>query len=200
MSAQSSSSGHNALERAAVVKQLLAGAGKTAVVCGLGTPGSNAASVADRDLNFYLIGAMGSACPIGLGIALSQPDRPVLVLTGDGELMMNVGVLATIAVQRPKNLSIVVLDNEMFGETGMQASHTADGVDIAGIALACGFPEAVTIRSEDEIPALILRSRQMNGPFLGVVKVRGGKYPNVLPIKSGVEMKLRFSRALAGTE
>jgi thiamine pyrophosphate-dependent acetolactate synthase large subunit-like protein len=197
MTTSPSTAGHNALERAAFVKQLLAGSGNTAVVCGLGTPGSNAADADDRLLNFYLVGAMGSAAPIGLGIALSQPDRPVLVLTGDGELMMNIGVLATIAVQRPKNLSIVVLDNEMFGETGLQASHTADGVDIAGIALACGFPEAVTIRSEEAVPGLIQRSRAMNGPFLGVVKVRGGRYPSVLPIRNGVEMRLRFSRAVA---
>ena len=193
----SPSAGHNALDRVAFVKKLLDGSGKTAVVCGLGTPGSNAATVNDRLLNFYLVGAMGSACPIGLGIALSEPDRPVLVLTGDGELMMNIGILATVAAQHPKNLSIIVLDNEMFGETGMQPSHTAQGVDIAGIALASGFPEAVTIRNEDEVPGLIQRSREMRGPFLGVVKVRGGKFPNVLPVKNGVEMRLRFSGALA---
>lgn len=190
------SSTHNAIERAGFVKRLLDGCGNTAVICGLGTPQSNAATAEDRLLNFYLIGAMGSAAAIGLGVALAQPTRPVLVLTGDGELMMNSGILATIAVQEPRNLSIVVLDNEQFGETGMQPSHTAYGVDIAAIALASGFRETMTVRSDDQVEQLIVRTRAADGPFLGVVKVRGGRYPNVQPVKNGVEMKARFSRAL----
>jgi phosphonopyruvate decarboxylase len=190
-------SSHNAIERSGFVKQLIAGCGNTAIVCGLGTPQSNTAAAEDRLLNFYLIGAMGSAAAVGLGIAMCEPQRPVLVITGDGELMMNCGIMATIAAQGPKNLSIVVLDNEQFGETGMQASHTGFGTDIAGIALACGFPEAVTIRGDGEIEKFIARTRQMKGPFLGVVKVRAGKYPNYHPVKSGVDMKFRFSRAMA---
>jgi thiamine pyrophosphate-dependent acetolactate synthase large subunit-like protein len=189
-------SSHNAIERAGFVKRLLTGCGNTAVICGLGTPQSNVASAEDRLLNFYLIGAMGSAAAVGLGVAMAQPQRPVLVVTGDGELMMNSGILATIAVQAPKNLSIVVLDNEQFGETGMQPSHTAHGVDIAGIARACGFLNTATIHSDDEAGDFIGRSRGMNGPFLGVVKVRAGKHPNFHPVKSGVEMKIRFSRAM----
>lgn len=190
--------GHNALERVAFVKQLLEGIGDAAVVGGLGTSVSNVATAGDRDLNFYFSGGMGLTSALGLGLALAQPQRLILVVTGDGELMMNSGILATIAVQAPKNLAIIVLDNGLFGETGLQASHSAYGVDIAGIAAASGVPHVVTIRGEDEIPDLVRRSRQMAGPFLGVVKVQGGRYPNVIPIKSGVELKARFSRALRG--
>ena len=101
-------------------------------MCGLGSPVSEISRANDRDLNFYLVGAMGSAAAVRLGLALAQPDRTVIVITGDGELMMNVGILATIGVIKPRNLSIIVMDNERFGETGQQMSHTAFGVDIAG--------------------------------------------------------------------
>jgi thiamine pyrophosphate-dependent acetolactate synthase large subunit-like protein len=184
------------LDREAVVRELVRDIGDTAILAGLGTSTSNLATSGDRDLNFYFIGAMGATTGVGLGVALAQPERQVMVITGDGELMMNSGILATIGVQQPSNLAVIVLDNGVFGETGLQPSHTSFGIDIAGIAAACGFRDVMRINGEHEIPELVRRSRTGNGPFLAVVRVKSGRYPNVIPLKSGVELKARFSRAL----
>ena len=187
-----------ALDREWVAKELLAAPGDFLVVGGIGNVSSNVARAGDRELNFYVMGAMGAATGVGLGLALAQPDRPVIVVTGDAELMMNVGILATIGVQQPKNLSIVILDNEQFGETGQQVSHTAYGIDIASMALACRFAGAVTVREKGEVAAVAARTRQMNGPYLAVAKVRPGRSPSHIVTKSGEEQKIRFRRALLG--
>jgi thiamine pyrophosphate-dependent acetolactate synthase large subunit-like protein len=186
-------------KRDEVARSLLAGITDELIVCGLGSPVSDTAGVKDRDLNFYLLGAMGSATTVGLGLALAQPQRSVIVITGDAELMMNVGALATIAIKRPANLSIVVFDNERFGETGQQFSPTAFGVDIAGIAKASGFPDAVTIGKLDEVETVATRLRKRTGPYLAVIKVAAGRSPLVMPPKDGVILKARFRQALLGT-
>ncbi len=134
------------LRRREVAARLLADPGDLLVVAGLGSTAWDVTAAGDRPLNFPLWGAMGGAAMVGLGLALAQPQRRVLVITGDGELLMGIGSLATIAVQRPPNLAIVVFDNERYGETGMQATHTAHGVDLAGVAAACGFPLTGTVR------------------------------------------------------
>ena len=190
----------DALPRAEVAQALLAGIGDELIVCGLGSPVSEVSRTNHRDLNFYLGGAMGSATPIGLGLALARPDRTVLVITGDGELMMNIGVLATIGVMKPKNLSVVVMDNERFGETGQQMSHTAFGIDIPGIALASGFADAVTVREQRMLPAVVQRMRAGAGPYLASIKVAAGSVPINIPQKDGVLVKGRFRRALLGVE
>jgi thiamine pyrophosphate-dependent acetolactate synthase large subunit-like protein len=186
------------MDRIEFVRELLKDAGDMLVVTGLGTPSSNARAVADRGLNFYISGAMGAASGVGLGLALARPDRCVAVLTGDAELMMNVGVLASIAVARPKNLSLVVIDNERFGATGSQVSHTAHGVDIAKIALGCGFPEAMTIRALGEAPDVRARIHRMDGPYLCVAKVGPARTRGAGParIRDGVQTKVDFMRAL----
>src|SRR5438874_12011940 len=120
------------------------------VVTGLGSPTYDCAVVGDHPLNFYLWGAMGSAVTVGLGLALAQPKRRVLVVTGDGEMLMGLRALATVAVTKPDNLAIVVIDNEHYGETGMQRTHTAAGVDLAGIARVAGFRTTATISDPAE--------------------------------------------------
>src|SRR6187549_2379710 len=110
------------------------------VVPGLGSTTWDLAAAGDDPRNFYLWGAMGGAAMVGLGLALAQPDRRVLVVTGDGEMLMGLGSLATISVARPTNLSIITIDNEYYAETGMQPSHTGCGVDLAGIARAANIP------------------------------------------------------------
>jgi thiamine pyrophosphate-dependent acetolactate synthase large subunit-like protein len=169
------------------------------LVCGLGSPVSEVSAARDRDLNFYLIGAMGSATAMGLGLALAQPDRSVIVVTGDGELMMNVGILATIGIKQPRNLSVLVFDNERFGETGQQVSHTAHGIDIAGIAAACRFAETMVVRQSHELDAALARTRAMAGPLLAAIKVDPDRVPMNIPIKDGVLVKGRFRKALLGT-
>ena len=127
------------LDRRAAIRILLEKRRDLLLVTGLGSTTWDAASVADDERNFYLWGAMGAAAMVGLGLAIARPDRRVLVVTGDGEMLMGLGSLATIGVQRPPNLAIAVFDNGHYGETGMQASHTANGVGLIGVAQACGF-------------------------------------------------------------
>ncbi len=159
------------LERRAVVRTLLAGREDLIVVTGLGSPSYDVMAAGDHDLNFYLWGAMGSAATVGLGLALAQPERPVLVVTGDGEQLMGLGALATIAVQRPANLTIAVLDNERYGETGMQRSHTADGVRIDGVAAACGFAWTAEVAESAGVEDVRRRLTAGQGPGLAAFKV-----------------------------
>jgi thiamine pyrophosphate-dependent acetolactate synthase large subunit-like protein len=187
-----------ALKRREAVPALLAGIDDELIVCGLGSPVSDVMGVGDRPLNFYLLGAMGLATSVGLGLALVQPERSVIVLTGDAELMMNAGALATIGVKKPRNLSVVVLDNERFGETGEQVSHTSAGIDIAGIAAASGFAVSETIREMTRVESVRRRISENAGPYLAVIKVKAERSPVVMPPKSGVILKSRFRQALIG--
>jgi thiamine pyrophosphate-dependent acetolactate synthase large subunit-like protein len=193
-----SSSEHFPLRRREVVRTLLAGRGDLLVIAGLGSPNWDATAAGDHPLTFPLWGAMGSAAMIGLGLALAQPERRVLVLTGDGEQLMALGALATIAVQQPRNLAVVVLDNERYGETGMQATHTAHGVDLAGIAAAAGFPLAGTIRAADELEPARQVVQTQPGPIFYAIKVRAEPLPFVMPPKDGAHLKDRFRQALLG--
>jgi thiamine pyrophosphate-dependent acetolactate synthase large subunit-like protein len=143
----------NLLERRSVVSALLAERKETIVVGGLGASTYDIAAAGDHDRNFYLWGAMGGAVMIGLGVALAQPRLPVVVITGDGEMLMGIGSLATVGLQKPENLTIIVLDNEVYGETGGQASHTAANTDLVGVAKACGIADARTLSTMAEIEA-----------------------------------------------
>ena len=190
---------HNALDRRAVVKALLRDRGDLLVVAGLGAPAWDCTAAGDHPLTFPLWGAMGSAATIGLGLALAQPKRRVLVITGDGEMLMGIGALATIGVQQPRNLSIVVLDNEHYGETGMQKTHTAHGVDLATIAIASGFREGSIVTASNQIAAMRRAVYDGRGPLLFQVKVTADKLPLVLPPREGAHLKNRFREALLGS-
>jgi thiamine pyrophosphate-dependent acetolactate synthase large subunit-like protein len=190
----------NTLDRRAVVRSLLAERGELLLVTGLGAPAWDATAAGDSPLTFPLWGAMGSAAMVGLGLALAQPERAVLVLTGDGEMLMGLGSLATIAIQRPANLAIAVLDNERYGETGMQETHTAHGVDLAAIAAGCGFALSETIREMAGIEALGARLRAQEGPLFAQVKIAADQPPLVLPPRDGALLKSRFRAALLGPQ
>jgi len=122
-----------AMDRREAVKRLLAARDGALVVTGLGSPSYDVHAVGDADHNYYLWGAMGGAALVGLGIAQAQPNKRVMVITGDGEQLMAFGSLATISVTAPRNLDLIVLDNQHFGETGMQSSHTGRGIDIVRV-------------------------------------------------------------------
>jgi thiamine pyrophosphate-dependent acetolactate synthase large subunit-like protein len=186
------------LKRREVVAQLLAERGDLLVVAGLGSTAWDCTAAGDHPLTFPLWGAMGQAAMMGLGLALAQPSRRVLVVTGDGEMLMGLGSLATIGVQRPANLSVVVIDNERYGETGMQATHTASGVDLAAVARACGFPHASTLTRAAELAGLREAIHGRPGPNYATVKVVAEKIPIVLPPRDGALLKARFRRALLG--
>jgi len=187
-----------ALRRRQVVEILLNERKGLLVVAGLGSTAWDITAAGDSPLSFPLWGAMGNAAMIGLGLALAQPARRVLVVTGDGEMLMGLGSLATIGVQQPRNLSVVVIDNERYGETGMQATHTASGADLAKVAHACGFGSSRQVREAAELGALRAAIHGAPGPHFAQVKVVAEKLPLVLPPREGGLLKTRFRRALLG--
>jgi thiamine pyrophosphate-dependent acetolactate synthase large subunit-like protein len=186
------------LQRRDVVAALLAERDGLLVVAGLGSTAWDCTAAGDHDLTFPLWGAMGQAAMMGLGLALAQPERRVLVITGDGEMLMGLGALATIGVQRPTNLSVVVIDNGRYGETGMQETHTAHGVDLTAVARASGFGDARTVHASADIAALRAAIHAHPGPNFATVKVRAEKVPIILPPRDGGLLKARFRRALLG--
>ncbi len=169
------------LRRREVVKALLEDRRDLLVVPGLGAPSWDATAAGDHPLTFPMWGAMGGATLIGLGLALAQPSRRVLVITGDGELLMGVGGLATVGVKSPPNLAVAVLDNERYGETGMQPTDTAFGVDLAAMAAAAKFPIARTVRDQVELQTAIPELREAEGPVFVNIKFRAVELPLVLP-------------------
>ncbi len=186
------------LRRRDVAKALVRGRDGLLVVAGLGSSAWDITAAGDDPLNLPLWGAMGGAAAIGLGLALAQPDRRVLVITGDGEMLMGLGALATIGLQRPSNLSIVVLDNERYGETGMQLTHTADTMDLVGAAVASGFAVTGTVLDQEGLDAALPVILEATGPVFYDIKVRAEELDFVLPPKEGVILKQRFRRALLG--
>jgi len=186
------------LDRRAAVACLLEDPGDLLVVTGLGSVTYDAAAAGDRAENFYLWGAMGGTAMVGLGLALAQPGRRVLALTGDGDMLMGLGSLATVAAARPPNLAIAVLDNAAFGETGAQASHTALGTDLAAVAAACGWAATATATSMAEVAAL--RPRLRREPLFAVVRISRAEVPRYLPSRDGAHLADRFRRALGVPE
>ena len=186
------------LERRDVMAAILKDRGDTLLVTGLGSPTYDAYAAGDHPLNFYLWGAMGGAAMTGLGLALAQPKRRVLVITGDGEMLMGLGSLATIAVEKPKNLSIIVLDNQHYGETGMQPAHTGRGVDLAGMAQAAGFAAATTIDSAQQLKIWIPQFHRAPGPVFAAIKVTTHPVPMTLPPRDVTVIRHRFREALLG--
>lgn len=185
------------LDRRAVVARLLRDRGDLVAISSLGSATYDLASAGDSPRNFYLWGAMGGAADIALGLALAQPDLPVMALIGDGEALMGMGAFATIAQQAPRNLSVVILDNGLYGETGGQVSHTATGADLAAIAAGCGIAETLTVGDDTGVDAAAARiTRKGDGPFVAVIRIDGAEKPRILPSRDGVMLKTRLREAL----
>ncbi len=184
------------LDRREFVRQLLIDRGDLLVVPGLGSATYDVAAAGDHPLNFYLWGAMGGTAMIGLGLALARPDRRVVALPGDGDMLMGIGSLATIGVKQPKNLAIVVLDNAHYGETGMQASHTHSGIDLVATALACRFKAARAVSRIEETAEVRTLLHKGEGPILVNARIKAEDTPRVLPLRDGHAIKQRFIAAL----
>jgi thiamine pyrophosphate-dependent acetolactate synthase large subunit-like protein len=183
----------NRLDRRAVVASLLKDRKDMIAVGGLGASTYDIAAAGDHARNFYLWGAMGGAVMIGLGLALAQPKLPVVVITGDGEMLMGMGSLATVGLQKPANLSIVVLDNEAYGETGGQMSHTASAADLVGVAKACGIADVHTLETMAEIEAFAPTLQDVTaGPRFASVKIDAANLERVLSSRDGMFILTRL--------
>jgi thiamine pyrophosphate-dependent acetolactate synthase large subunit-like protein len=187
----------NLLDRRQVVSNLLADRKDAIVVGGLGASTYDIAASGDNDRNLYLWGAMGGAVMMGLGLALAQPKVPVVVITGDGEMLMGMGSLATVGLQKPGNLSIVVLDNESYGETGGQVSHTGAAADLVGVARACGIADSRTLSTMGEIAAFAKGMQDISsGPHFANVKIDKANLDRVLSHRDGDFILNRLRGAL----
>jgi thiamine pyrophosphate-dependent acetolactate synthase large subunit-like protein len=187
----------NLLDRRQVVSSLLADRKDAIVVGGLGASTYDIAAAGDHDRNLYLWGAMGGAVMMGLGLALAQPGLPVVVITGDGEMLMGMGSLATVGLQKPGNLSIIVLDNECYGETGGQVSHTGAATDLVGVARACGIANSRALETLAEIEAFAPRLQDVSaGPRFANVKIDSANLERVLSNRDGMFILNRLRGAL----
>ena len=187
------------LDRRAVVRELLRDRGDLLVVAGLGASAWDITAAGDCPANLPLWGGMGGAAMLGLGLALAQPKRRVLVITGDGEMLMALGALATIGVQKPVNLAVVVLDNEHYSETGGQETATRHGVDLAAIARGAGIPDSRIVRGAEDLPGLRSDIHRAAAPLFAVVKIAAGNAPLVLPPREGAFLTARFREAVLGS-
>jgi thiamine pyrophosphate-dependent acetolactate synthase large subunit-like protein len=186
------------LNRSDVMKRIMDVRNNALIITGLGSPVWDLAASDHRPENFYSWGGMGCAISMGLGCALAQSDKKVWVITGDGEALMGLGSLATVAAQRPTNLAIIVLDNEHYGETGMQRTHTSHGTDIAAIAAGAGIPKTMTVNDEKTLKGLTTALSSSLLPMVAVVKVTASKPNLVLPSRDGVYIKNQFRQAVLG--
>ena len=187
----------NLLERRSVVAALLKGRGDAVAIGGLGASTYDIAAAGDHDRNFYLWGGMGGAVMIALGVALAQPKLPVVVITGDGEMLMGMGSLATVGLQKPGNLTIIVLDNEVYGETGGQASHTGANTDLVGVAKACGLSDARSLATMAEIEAFAPTMQNVSsGPRFVSIKIDSANLERVLASRDGSFIVTRIRGAL----
>jgi len=185
------------IDRRNAVSMLLDARDGALVVTGLGSPSYDVHAHSDSDDNYYLWGAMGGAALTGLGLAQAQKNKRVMVITGDGEQLMAFGSLATIAVARPANLDIIVLDNQHFGETGMQESHTGFGIDLAAVAKSCGFVQTGCLHTIEEVDELCNTLRlPAGGPRLFVLKIEARNLPRSLPPRDAAYIKTRFRKYL----
>jgi thiamine pyrophosphate-dependent acetolactate synthase large subunit-like protein len=188
------------LDRRVAVPQLVGDPNDFLIIAGLAGTAKDTAHLCEPNPNYYaLAGVMGGATAMGLGLALAQPTRRVLVLTGDGELLMNLGSLATVAIMHPPNLSIVCVDNSHYGETGYQKSHTALGVDLAVVATGSGIAAVRTVRQESEIAEASALIRQMDRTSFVLLKVAPTDPPKVRRSLDAAWTKHRFRQALLGT-
>jgi len=190
----------NLLDRRAVVAELLRDRKGAFAIGGLGASTYDIAAAGDHDRNFYLWGGMGGAVMIGLGLALAQPTLPVVVITGDGEMLMGMGSLATVALQQPKNLSIIVLDNEAYGETGGQASHTGGPADLVGVAKDCGIGDSRAISTMAEVEAFASSLQDVTaGPRFASAKIDGANLERVLSSRDGTYIVNRIRGSIGHT-
>ncbi len=199
MATNTKKSAKSTLDRRVAVRAILAERGDSLLVTGLGSSCYDAGTM-DHPLSYYLWGGMGGATMIGVGMALAQPKRRTLVITGDGEMLMGLGSLATIGAEKISNLSVIVIDNELYSETGMQPTHTSRGVDLAAVAQAAGFVITANISTLAELKTWIPKLYNAPGPLFLTIKVNANRYPLSIRLRDGAHIKNRFREALLGSK
>jgi len=186
-----------AMPRRHAVEALLSSREDAVVVSGLGAATYDVAALGDHERNFYLWGAMGGTLALGLGLALAQPETPVIVITGDGDMFMGLGSFAALAQQAPGNLTLAVLDNGLYGETGGQETPSSGRADLAAIARACGIDDCRTLTTLAEVEDLALRAHGVaEVPCVAVLKISREDPGRVVPIREGAYNKARLRVAL----
>lgn len=166
-----------------------------AVVGGIGWTNFALWGAGQRPQNFYMLGSMGLAFPIALGVAIAQPKRKVIGLEGDGSLLMQVGALGTIASRNQKNLVMIVWDNGAYQITGGQPATTATVVDVVGLARASGLEKSTWAKDEAHFEQLLERALSEDGPHLIAVKIDSAK-PTATTHRDPVQIRERFMRGL----
>lgn len=189
-----------ALDRRKAVPELVGDPQDFLIIAGLGGTARDTAQICGPYQNFYAFaGVMGGATMTGLGLALAQPKKRVLIITGDGDLLMNLGSLATVAVMNPPNLSILCVDNAHYWETGRQKTHTALGVDLAAIAAGAGIKKVRTVLKQSEIPDAASLLRQKQGVAFVLLKVKPTDPPKIRRSHDAAWTKHRFRQELLGS-
>jgi thiamine pyrophosphate-dependent acetolactate synthase large subunit-like protein len=191
-----SATASNKITRRPFMADLLARRGEALIVCGLGSPTWDTYAAGDAPEYLYSWGGMGLAVPTALGVALAQPARRVVCVTGDGEMLMGIGSLGVVADQAPANLAILVLDNESFGETGRQRGLTAGRADIAAIGRGFGIASTLAVTEQGAVAELAELLFKAPGPVLAVAKIALSEDPWALPEKDGAAIAYRFRGAL----
>lgn len=186
----------NKIQRRPFVADLMKARNGTLVVPGLGSPTWDLSASGDSPEYLYSWGGMGQAVPTALGLALARPDKRVLCLTGDGELMMGIGALGVVADQAPQNLAILVLDNEHFGETGRQSGLSGNRADLCAIARGFGIAETMLVTEHGQVAALATHLFVKPGPVFAVAKIALSEDPWSLPVKDGGTIARRFRIAI----
>jgi len=167
-----------------------------AVIGGIGNTNFDLWAAGPRNLNFYMLGSMGLAVPIALGVALAQPERRVIALEGDGSILMQLGCLSTLAKLAPGNLGTIIMDNGCYQITGSQPTGTAFGTDIEAIANACGLEHSATVATGAALETALDRFWQIAAPWVIVVKI-DGEPPRGTTERDPLRIRTRFMDALS---
>ena len=186
----------NRIQRRPFVADLLSRRNGALIVPGLGSPTWDIFAAGDSAEYLYSWGGMGLAVPTALGLALAQPSRRIVAITGDGEMMMGIGSLGVVADQAPRNLGILVLDNEAFSETGRQRGLSGNRADLCAVAKGFGIAETLLVTETGQTPALAELLFTKPGPVLAVAKIAITEDPWRLPEKDGGAIARRFKAAI----
>ncbi|MBT3767710.1 MAG: aldehyde dehydrogenase [Rhodospirillaceae bacterium] len=189
------------INRRALTKDILGDREDILAISGLGGAGYDlTASRGDHDFNFCLHGSMGGAPLVAMGLALAQPERRVVAVLGDGDMLMGIGSLATIMTERPTNLAVLVLDNGHYVETGGQKTAAGHGADLTAMAAAAGFETAITLTDPNKQADVVKIIQEAPGPVFVCAKISKDQPESLPKTRDGNLMKLRFRKALLGTE